>query len=180
MTLFIDTHSNIITIALLGKTNIIKQKETNHKHSEHVLNMIKSILDENIIKKEDISEIIVVNGPGSFTGIRIGVVIAKTLSYTLNIKIKVISSLEVFGISENKPFDLIVVEDTKGFYYLTSDLKNPQYLLKNDFEIFVNNHNYIVSTNKEYNFEKILYYSKKIDYSDPKDVNPIYIKRLNV
>ena len=57
---------------------------------------IKELIDE-----QKLDEIIVVNGPGSFTGVRLGVTIAKTLAYTLNIPIKTISSLEVSSISNN-------------------------------------------------------------------------------
>ena len=180
MTLFIDTHNEKITIALLGEKVFISQKETNHEHSKYVLNMIKTLLEENNYNKSDINEIIVVNGPGSFTGIRIGVVIAKTLSYTLNVKIKTISSLETFGISENAEFDIIALDDTKGSYFMAKDFKNPKYLPKDDFEDYIRESNYTVSKNKNYDFKRIYEYSKSLDYIDPKNVNPIYIKRLNV
>jgi len=183
MTLFIDTHSETITIAILGDKEFIKQKTTNHEHSKYVLTMIKTILDENNIKKNDIKEIIVVNGPGSFTGIRIGVVIAKTLSYTLNIPIKTITSLEAFGISDSEYFDIIALPDTKGFYYLIRSgniFKEPAYLNKEDFSAFTKDNNYKVSYNKNYDFDKILNYTKNINYTDSKNVNPIYIKRLNI
>ena len=46
--------------------------------------MIASIFDENNLDIKDLDKIIVVNGPGSFTGIRIGLSIAKTIAYALN------------------------------------------------------------------------------------------------
>ena len=94
-TLFISTFDKLITIALLKNGKLIDKLElvSNKNHSEFVMNMINDILNNNNIDTSFLNEIIVVNGPGSFTGVRIGVIIAKTLAYTLNIPIKTITSL---------------------------------------------------------------------------------------
>ena len=182
MKLFIDTHSSKITIALIVKSNIIiKEKITSHDHSSHVVNMITGILKENGYTKKDIEEIIVVNGPGSFTGVRIGVVIAKTLAFTLNIPIKTISSIEALAVSDKGNFDVITVEDPKGFYYaLKNDLDNINYLKKEPFEDFIKSNKFEPSYNKKLGIKNINDYLSKRKHLNPIHVNPIYIKKLNI
>ena len=100
MILFIDTHTELITIALKTKNNLfIKTKESEYSHSIYTMPMIKEIFKENNLNVQDLDEVVVVNGPGSFTGIRIGLSIAKTIAYALNLKIHTISTLKAYLIS---------------------------------------------------------------------------------
>ena len=61
--------------------------ETINKHSVVTMPSIRTILNNNNIDVKELNEIIVCNGPGSFTGSRIAVTIAKTMAYSLNIPI---------------------------------------------------------------------------------------------
>jgi tRNA threonylcarbamoyladenosine biosynthesis protein TsaB len=87
--LFIDTSSNKeITIGLTsnGKENKVTKVLSSHR-DQVVLPMIIGLLEKNNLAFQDLSEIEVVTGPGSFTGLRVGVAIANALSYSLNIPI---------------------------------------------------------------------------------------------
>ena len=179
MKLFIDTHAEKIIIALIGKQIIIKEKITNHEHSKNTLKMINDILEENHLEKQVVKEIIVVNGPGSFTGVRIGVVIAKTLAYTLNIPIKTISSVKAFELSDKDEKDITAISDPKGYFYKNTNSDELFYLKKEEFENFVKNNNYKVSFNKKLDLNRVNNYLKDIESIDPKLVNPIYIKRIS-
>jgi tRNA threonylcarbamoyl adenosine modification protein YeaZ len=75
------------------------------------------------IKPTDIDKIMVVNGPGSFTGIRIGLTVAKTISYSLNIPIYTISSLKAYLVSSEIENKMCVIEDSKGYYIGTSEFE---------------------------------------------------------
>ena len=99
--LFIDTHSKNVLIILFkdGKIMVKNNVESKNKHSEITMPTIIKTLEEEEINVHDLNLIIVVNGPGSFTGERIAVTIAKTLSYTLDILIKVIDSLTPMALS---------------------------------------------------------------------------------
>lgn len=126
--LFIDTHDAEIIIALYDNKTLVESsiKESMRNHSDYTMPMIKDILDKNNITVHDLDEIIVVNGPGSFTGVRLGVTIAKTLAYTLNIPIKAITSLEVYALSNSKETKkLVTINDVKGVFgaLYTSDNK---------------------------------------------------------
>ena len=118
MILFIDTHDELITIALKNKDDLyIKTQESEYSHSIFTMPMIESIFKENNLNVKDLNKIIVINGPGSFTGIRIGLSIAKTMAYALKIDINTISSLTAYLISNNKGVKRkAVIEDNKGVY----------------------------------------------------------------
>lgn len=181
MTLFIDTHSEKITISLIDKKTITKSKITNHEHSKYTLFLIDKILRENNYTKNDIKEIIIVNGPGSFTGVRIGVVIAKTLAYTLKVPIKTITSLEAFGESDKNEFDIVCVKDPKGYYFMhknNNKYDTPQYLKDEEFQKMIEKNQFKVSNNKSFNIKAIYDYVKNKSVTNPNDVNPIYVKRI--
>lgn len=183
-TLFIDTHSDEINITIRKKDKNYSLKRTsNHSHSVIATKTLEDVLKSAGIELQDIDQIIVINGPGSFTGVRIGVTIAKTIAYSLNIKIKTITSLEARGVSTNEKFNLITVRDSKGVFsarYVDGSFLNFEYRKNSEFENYVKENNFIVSEYNDLNFENILNYLDKKDYSNPHLVNPIYIKEIDV
>lgn len=95
--LAIDTSSEICGVALLENDILIDDNSLNNgkTHSENLMPLIKEILDRNNLNLKDIDLISCVVGPGSFTGIRIGVSSVKAMAEVYNIKIAEITSLEV-------------------------------------------------------------------------------------
>ena len=76
------------------------------------------MFDEAEITPKDLDKIIVVNGPGSFTGIRIGITIAKTIAWALNINITPISGLTAMAIScHNDTYKMPLIDARRGFVY---------------------------------------------------------------
>ena len=90
--LIIDTSTENLYVALYGK----ESREILEKGKNHAQVLMKKI-DEvlNGLKVEDLDEIIVGVGPGSYTGVRVGVVVAKMFSWTKNIPLKKVSSLYI-------------------------------------------------------------------------------------
>lgn len=87
--LSIDSTSNEIIKAGLtinGEKYIVEQKLEKQK-SQALLPLIEKILNEKKIKLQDLTEIQVNPGPGSFTGIRIGLTIANTLAFLLKVPV---------------------------------------------------------------------------------------------
>lgn len=99
ISLFIDTSSTTAIVALYnGNKQIEIIKEDNMQDiSSHIMPMLDKLLTNNNIVINRINKIFVVNGPGSFTGLRIGVTIAKIIAWSLNIPVVPISSLEVLA-----------------------------------------------------------------------------------
>ncbi len=81
--LYIDTRDNQKTI--VGLNNKRLEKATGPDKSQQILVLIDEILKKNKTKLEALTEITVETGPGSFTGIRVGITVAQTLSWTLKI-----------------------------------------------------------------------------------------------
>ena len=179
MILFIDTHDELITIALKTKDNLyIKTQESEYSHSIYTMPMIAAIFDENNLDITDLEKIIVVNGPGSFTGIRIGLSSAKTIAYALNIKINTISSLMAYLISSNLNEDkMAIIEDNKGYYIAATD-KDNNIILEEQY-VTENNYNYTVVEHK-LNIEKIINYLKDSESENPHFIKANYIKKIEV
>ena len=86
--LSIDTSSKICGVAVLEDNNLIKEvaQDNGLTHSETLMPIIKETLEEVSLSLNDIDLIVCDKGPGSFTGIRIGVATAKAFSDSLNIQ----------------------------------------------------------------------------------------------
>jgi tRNA threonylcarbamoyladenosine biosynthesis protein TsaB len=107
--LAIDTSNFVMGIALVEDEIVKGEIITNLKknHSVRVMPAIQSLLAECEVAPKELDLIVVAKGPGSYTGVRIGVTIAKTLAWTLNIPIVGVSSLEVLA-ANAKYFDGLI------------------------------------------------------------------------
>ena len=85
--LFIDTASSRIILAILENDKIVYEKnvENDMNLSTRIFSLIYEMFQKTNIHPSDVDRIYVVNGPGSFTGVRLGVVVAKMISYSKNI-----------------------------------------------------------------------------------------------
>ena len=120
ITLFIDTSLSDVSIALLKDNKIISKivKSIPNEHSKYALIYIDEVLKKANINPNEVNNIMVVNGPGSFTGIRIGLTIAKVYAYLLNIKVTLISSLKTLALSEEGEYILSLIDARNNNYYL--------------------------------------------------------------
>ena len=129
--LSIDTSSNLCSVSILENTNLIKKIELNNglTHSETLMPLIKQILDENNISLKDINLLVSDIGPGSFTGLRIGVATCKALSDSLNIPCIGISSLEVlaYNIKNNGIICSTIDCKNDNCYFALYELSNGTY-----------------------------------------------------
>ena len=97
--LAVDTSSKLCSVAILEDTNLIKKLELDNglTHSETLMPLIKQLLNECELSLNNIDLLVSDIGPGSFTGIRIGVSTCKAFSDSLNIPCVGVSSLEVLA-----------------------------------------------------------------------------------
>lgn len=179
MILFIDTHDELITIALKNNNQIyVKTKLSEYSHSVYTMPLIEEIFKENNLDIKDIKKIIVVNGPGSFTGIRIGLSIAKTIAYALKININPISSLTAYLVSHETTEDKkAVIEDNKGYYVSVFD-KNNNVMVEETY-VEEDTYNYKKVENK-LDVEKIINYCENIESENPHFIKANYIKKIEV
>lgn len=97
--LCIDTSSVLCGISILEDNNLIKKLELNNglTHSETLMPLLKRLLEECKLKISEIDLLVCDIGPGSFTGIRIGIATIKAFSDSLGIPCIGVSSLEVLA-----------------------------------------------------------------------------------
>lgn len=95
----IDTSNQVMTVALAENSRLIAEKTVNVKrnHSIQLMPAIEELFKEAEWLPKDLDRIAVAKGPGSYTGVRIGVTVAKTLAFSLSCDIVGISSLQVLA-----------------------------------------------------------------------------------
>ena len=94
--LAVDTSSKICAVAILEDNNKIDEisLDNGKTHSENLMPILKEVLERNSLKLSDFNLISVSVGPGSFTGIRIGIASIKPLAEVYNLPVASVTSLE--------------------------------------------------------------------------------------
>ena len=135
--LSIDTSSKICGIAVLEDNNLIKEKSQNNglTHSQTLMPVIKETLDTLKVSLNDISLIVCDKGPGSFTGIRIGVATAKAFSDSLDIQTIGISSLETlaYNVKENGVICPLIDAKNDNVYVGVFENIDGNYILRRNY-----------------------------------------------
>ena len=133
--LSIETSSDICSLSLYKNNDFLYYKESNIelKHSITLFNMINEMLKKTKIKINELDYIAVSNGPGSFTGLRIGVAAALGLAYKDNIKIKFINTLKSLNnidLNHNIKYIIDLIYAQKNRLYINLyDVLNNKYLI---------------------------------------------------
>ncbi|TFB13696.1 tRNA (adenosine(37)-N6)-threonylcarbamoyltransferase complex dimerization subunit type 1 TsaB [Filobacillus milosensis] len=95
----IDTSNQPMSVAVYKDDTLAAELTVNVKrnHSIQLMPSVEQVMKLADLEPKSLDEIVVSEGPGSFTGIRIGMTTAKTLAWTLNIPIKTVSSLKLLA-----------------------------------------------------------------------------------
>ena len=98
--LLIDTASPCCSVALFDQ-QIVSQRQTDEQRqsAQKILPLIEELLQETGVSQSDLGSVGVINGPGSFTGMRIGVAIAQGLGFANQIPVVTVSSLAALAYS---------------------------------------------------------------------------------
>lgn len=207
--LFIDSSRKKLSVILYNNDTVefSSDVESYSKHSNYLMNEIKRGLDLTNTQISDIDNFIVLNGPGSFTGIRIGVTVAKTLSWILSKKLFVLSNLEALtpGINNDMVISVIYDKDdnsyvgiyhgdakTEGYLSIDDDLLNIKdknitlvSLDKNNYLLklydLLNKENNKVSLNilEDYDYNKVINLALSKNNINPHLAKPIYLKKID-
>jgi tRNA threonylcarbamoyladenosine biosynthesis protein TsaB len=87
MIICIETATNLCSVALCDSSGVISVKESNEpkSHASMLTILIGELLKENMMRPRDLDAVAVSKGPGSYTGLRIGVSVAKGITYAASI-----------------------------------------------------------------------------------------------
>jgi len=99
--LAIDTSNLVLSVAVVDENRVLAEMTTNlqKNHSVRLMDCISLLLDETDTNPDQLSGIAVAKGPGSYTGVRIGVAAAKSMAWALNIPVVGVSSLQAVAMN---------------------------------------------------------------------------------
>lgn len=121
LTLGLDTSTKVATIAVIDEEKVIGEYSLSKdmSHSEKLMPMIKEILDNIDLKIQDIDLYTVGLGPGSFTGLRIGIATMKSFSHLFDKAIIGVSTLEslAYNLHENGSIIMPMIDARRDRVY---------------------------------------------------------------
>jgi tRNA threonylcarbamoyladenosine biosynthesis protein TsaB len=182
--LLFDVSTNVMYVAY-AKDHIMVDfsiRIAQRDHAKYLVDRIDQVLRRNKLKLTDIDEIIIGVGPGSYTGLRIAVMVGKMLAYTKNITLRTVSSL-FFMISGYEGKVIACVDARRGFVFSAiyengKTIVEDNYRLLNDVYqdplskggqmIFINDRNFEISP------KNIWENSQVVD--NPHDLIPKYLR----
>lgn len=134
MKLLIDSSTIYLLIGLIDNDNNIKTyyRESKNDHSETIVDLLNQFLKNNNKTIDDITEIYVGRGPGSYTGERISGTIAKILSYLRNLPLYSFSSLDLISsymLDNDGSYVSHIIAKKNSIYYKKIDVINHEILL---------------------------------------------------
>ena len=185
--LVIDSASKYLFVALYEDLQCLGKyyKSGNNDHSTKLMIEIERIFKMNETKVADLHEIIIGIGPGSYTGLRIGVVIAKMFGWNNDIKVKSISSLAMIA-SSYTGSELIIseIDARRGNSFIGVYKNDGEALVLAKNEILTNledfknslKESYVLLSKGEINLEKILKSNLLTEVEDIHSLNPNYLR----
>lgn len=99
MLLAFDTATPLVTVALHDGTAVVAERVSDRamKHGEQLAPLVAAVLEDAGIVRQDLTAIAVGCGPGPFTGLRVGLVTARTLAYVLELPVYGVCTLDVLA-----------------------------------------------------------------------------------
>ncbi|OEG00257.1 tRNA (adenosine(37)-N6)-threonylcarbamoyltransferase complex dimerization subunit type 1 TsaB [Vulcanibacillus modesticaldus] len=119
--LAIDTSTDVMGVSLLDENRVLAEVTTNLKknHSIRLMPTIEQLFEEVKWEPKAIDLIAVAKGPGSYTGVRIGITTAKTMAWALKIPLIGVSTLEAMAYPHQNFTGLIspIIDARRGRVY---------------------------------------------------------------
>ena len=195
MILYIDTCYKILNVALYENDKVLLSysEKLENNMTDKTLKYINKLFEETNKDITLLKKIIVINGPGSFTGIRIGLTIAKTIAFSLNIPIITLSKLTSMSLSSNHKYKVPLISARRSSFF-AAIFKNNEEILKETYIqiddlknklIDINGYVYITNDDLEFdnlenskvNFEKVINYALTLEPTRVELVDANYLKK---
>lgn len=189
---FIDTALSYIRIALFKDDSLLDFiNEKCEKNMSSLFDVrVRDLFNRNNLSLNDVKKLYTVTGPGSFTGIRVGMTFSKVLSMSQDIKITPISELQVLATTDTAKLKAPMIDARRGYVYAgiyDEDLNvvtEDQHILFEDFFNINKNVEYISYDSFEHistiepniDFEKIILKNKNKKQIEHEVLTPNYLK----
>ena len=190
--ILLDSSNTSLTVGL-AKDDVLLDSisyEAWQTQSEHMIPELDKLLNKYEVERNQISDVVVAIGPGSYTGVRIAITIAKTIAAVLPVKVYAISSLRCQKDGKNPSICVINARSGRSYFGVYEDEKVlvEDMILTNDkVQEYINEHpDYVVCGNATYlgvngkqpDIARELLSLKKVvaPVADPLAVKPVYMK----
>ncbi len=192
VTILLDSSNTSLTVGIARDDVLLESVsyEAWQSQSEHMVPELDKLLNKYNVDKSEIKEVAVAVGPGSYTGVRIAITIAKTIAAALGAKIYAISSLRCQKDCKNPSICVINARSGRSYFGVFEDTKIivDDCIMTNDKVIeFIKEHpDFVVCGNASYlgvegkqpDIARELLELKKITKpeAEPLAVKPVYMK----
>ena len=191
ITILLDSSNTNLSVGI-ARDNLLLDYisyEAWQQQSEFMIPELDKLLKKYEVDKNEIGEVIVAKGPGSYTGVRIAITIAKTIATALKAKLYAISSLRVQKDCKNPSICLINARSCRSYIGVYEDEKTllEDQIMKNDEVLnYINEHpDYSVCGDVKYlglegvqsnNIQEMLNLKSVLESINPLSLKPVYMK----
>ncbi len=178
-TLIIDSATKVLYHALVKDDKVIKEIYTQgqNDHAKNIVSLIDTMLKEENITVDDLGKVVCGIGPGSYTGVRMAVTVAKMLGAFKNIPIYEISTLKLISTGEKgKVLAMIDARRGNAFSAIYEDGKLVlDEAMRSKEEVLKEEHDSLV-TEDNYKVDPLKAISLSILHENPHSLNPNYLR----
>ena len=191
ITILLDSSNTNLSVGI-ARDNLLLEYvsyEAWQRQSEYMIPELDRLLSKYNVSRDEIKEVMVAKGPGSYTGVRIAITIAKTIATALDAKLYAVSSLRVQKACKNPSICLINARSGRSYIGVYEDdkvLLDDQIMKNEDVLNYVKEHpNYSVCGDVKYlglegvisnNIQEMLSLKNVLEPVNPLSLKPIYMK----
>ena len=191
-TILLDSSNTSLTVGLAKDNQMLESVsyEAWQSQSEHMVPELNNLLEKYNASRDEIKEVVVAIGPGSYTGVRIAITIAKTIAAVIDCKVYTISSLRCQKDRKNPSICVINARSGRSYVGVFEDEKiiMDDCIMTNDkvLEYIKEHPDYVVCGNTKYlgidgqepDIARELLSLKSVvkPISDPLAIKPVYMK----
>ena len=190
-TILLDSSNTNLSVGL-AQDNVLLDYvcyEAWQRQSEYMIPELDKLLNKYHVNRSDIQDVIVAIGPGSYTGVRIAITIAKTIATALGVLLYPVSSLRVLKAGKKPSICLINARSNRSYIGVYQDqqiILSDQIMNNTDVINFINSHpDFVICGDTKYlnlesvnsnNLEEMLSLKGSLEPINPLSLKPVYMK----
>ena len=191
ITILLDSSNTNLSVGI-ARDNLLLEYisyEAWQQQSEYMIPELDKLLRKYNVSRDEIKEVMVAKGPGSYTGVRIAITIAKTIATALDAKLYAVSSLRVQKACKNPSICLINARSNRSYIGVFEDdkiLLDDQIMKNEDVLNYIKEHpKYSVCGDVKYlgiegvisnNIQEMLGLKNVLEPVNPLSLKPVYMK----
>ena len=191
ITILLDSSNTNLSVGI-ARDNLLLESisyEAWQQQSEFMIPELEKLFEKYNVSKRDIAEVVVAMGPGSYTGVRIAITIAKTIAVALDAKLYAVSSLRVLKDGDVPSICVINARSGRSYFgvYEGNKVNVEDRIMKNDEVLaYINEHpTYSVCGDTTYlgldakqanNIQEMLNLKEALSEVNPLSLKPVYMK----